>query len=124
MGALLWRLLAMFRHRAGPKACRAGAPPLRVSVRQHLLLSVRPSGASPVALVQAVVGALRRSGVRGGRRSRLLWQDFLRVLSALFRPLFVILLFGSICNFGGGLMQHLPDPSRPVLLFKKKNPVS
>jgi hypothetical protein len=78
MGALLWR----FRHRAGPIAWRAGAPPLRVSVRQHLLLRVRPSGASPVVLLQAVVGALRRSGVRGGRRSRLLWQDFLRVLSA------------------------------------------
>jgi hypothetical protein len=88
-------------YRAGPKACRAGAPLLLVSGHQHLLLRVQPSGASPATLVQAIDGDPRRSRVRGGRRSRLLLQDFLRVLSAIFRPLSVILFFGSICNFGG-----------------------
>jgi hypothetical protein len=38
------------RHRARPKAFRAGTPPLLVSVLQRLLLRVQPSGASPATL--------------------------------------------------------------------------
>jgi hypothetical protein len=92
LGALLWRLLAIALPSRRTK-CRAGAPPLLVSDLQHLLLRVQPSGASPATLAQAVGGDPRRSGVGGGRRSRLLLQDFLRVLGAKSRPLFVFFLF-------------------------------
>jgi len=49
------------RHRAGPNGSRATAPPLLSSVRLDPLL-LAPSGASPVARLQAGVGGGRRSG--------------------------------------------------------------